>query len=44
MYTDLLDDVRTCVNLGVPKKVPVFALSEEFDVKWYNKYFNQEGL
>ena len=42
MYTDLLDDVRTCVDLGVPKKVPVFALSEEFDVKWYNKYTYEE--
>jgi uroporphyrinogen decarboxylase len=38
MYNGLMDDVRTSVELGVPKRVPVFALSEEFDVKWYGKY------
>jgi MtaA/CmuA family methyltransferase len=38
MYSGLMDDVRTCVDLGVPKRVPVFSLSEEFDVKWYGKY------
>ena len=37
-----MDDVRTCVDLGVPKRVPVFALSEEFDVKWYGKYTYEE--
>ncbi len=42
MYTGLMDDVRTCVDLGVPKRVPVFALSEEFDVKWYGKYSYEE--
>ncbi len=36
-YTGLMDDIRTIVKLGVPGKVPVFALSEEFDVKWYNR-------
>jgi [methyl-Co(III) methanol-specific corrinoid protein]:coenzyme M methyltransferase len=29
MYSGLMDDVRTCVDLGVPKNVPVFAMSEE---------------
>jgi len=42
MYAGLMDDVRTCVDLGVPKRVPVFALSEEFDVKWYGKYTYEE--
>jgi uroporphyrinogen decarboxylase len=42
MYSGLMDDVRTCVDLGVPKRVPVFALSEEFDVKWYGKYTYEE--
>jgi uroporphyrinogen decarboxylase len=37
-YEGLMDDIRTIVALGVPsKKVPVCALSEEFDVKWYNR-------
>jgi uroporphyrinogen decarboxylase len=42
MYSGLMDDVRTCVDLGVPKRVPVFALSEEFDVNWYGKYSYEE--
>ncbi len=36
-YSGLIDDIKTIVNLGIPKRVPVFALSEEFDVKWFNK-------
>jgi uroporphyrinogen-III decarboxylase len=36
-YDALMDDIRTIVGLGVPStKVPVCALSEEFDVKWYD--------
>jgi uroporphyrinogen decarboxylase len=42
MFSGLMDDVRTCVDLGVPKRVPVFALSEEFDVKWYGNYTYEE--
>lgn len=42
MYAGLMDDVFTCVDLGIPKRVPVFALSEEFDVKWYGKYTYEE--
>ncbi len=38
MYDGLMDDIRTCVALGVPKRIPVFALSEEFDVKWYGRH------
>jgi uroporphyrinogen decarboxylase len=37
-----MDNVRACVRLEVPNRVPVFALSEEFDVKWYGKYFYEE--
>lgn len=33
----MIDDIKTIVNLGTPKKVPVFALSEEFDVKWFDQ-------
>ncbi|HGE73198.1 TPA: hypothetical protein ENX78_20370 [Candidatus Poribacteria bacterium] len=36
-YSGLIDDIKTIVNLGIPKRVPVFALSEEFDVKWFNQ-------
>ena len=42
MYSGLIDDVRRCVDLGIPERVPVFALSEEFDVKWYGKYSYEE--
>jgi hypothetical protein len=34
MYSGLMDDVQTCVEPGVSKKVPVFAPSEEFDYAW----------
>jgi len=37
-YKGVMDDIRTAVALGTPKRVPVFALSEEFDVKWHGKY------
>lgn len=36
-YKELMNDIKTIANLGVPSKVPVCALSEEFDVKWYNR-------
>jgi len=42
MYDGVIDDINRCVELGVPKRVPVFALSEEFDVKWYGKYTYEE--
>jgi len=32
-YPGVLDDIKTCVNLGIPKKVPIFAISELFDVR-----------
>jgi uroporphyrinogen decarboxylase len=38
MYDGVMDDIRVCARLGVPARVPVFALSEEFDVKWHGRY------
>ncbi|MBN1444795.1 MAG: uroporphyrinogen decarboxylase family protein [Candidatus Omnitrophica bacterium] len=32
-YRGVLEDVQTAVSLGISKRVPVFAISEEFDVK-----------
>ena len=32
----ILDDVRTCINLGIPKRVPIFAITGEFDVKIFD--------
>ncbi len=32
-YANLLDDVRACIKLQRPSRVPFFACSEEFDVK-----------
>lgn len=43
-YKGLMDDIRIIVNLGIPKRVPVFALSEEFDVKWYNRGTYEEVI
>ncbi len=41
-YDGLMDDLRKVVACEVPTRVPVFALSEEFDVKWYDKGTYQE--
>ena len=30
-YKDILSDVRKCIELKLPERMPVFALSEEFD-------------
>lgn len=32
-YDGVMDDMRACVNLGKPERLPVFACSEEFDVR-----------
>lgn len=32
-YSGVLDDVRTCIRLGVPTRVPVFALAELFNAR-----------
>jgi uroporphyrinogen decarboxylase len=43
-YQGVLDDIRACVALRKPRRIPVFALSEEFDVKWYGKYTYEEVI
>jgi uroporphyrinogen decarboxylase len=37
-----MDDIRACVALKKPRRIPIFAMSEEFDVKWYGKYTYDE--
>ena len=37
-YDGVVDDVKKAIALGEPNRVPVLALSEEFDVKWYGKW------
>jgi uroporphyrinogen decarboxylase len=37
-----MDDIRACVALEKPRRIPVFAMSEEFDVKWHGKYTYNE--
>jgi len=32
-YADVLKDIRTCVNLGIPERVPVFGITGEFDIR-----------
>ena len=41
-YEGVLDDVRAAVRLEKPMRLPVFACSEEFDVKWLGKYPYEE--
>jgi len=41
-YAGVIDDVRRAVALEKPERMPVFACSEEFDVKWYGKYTYEE--
>ena len=41
-YGAVLEDLNKAVALGIPAIIPVFALSEEFDVKWYGKYTYEE--
>ena len=35
-YPGVVDDLATCARLGVPSRVPAFALGEEFDVELYD--------
>jgi len=32
-YRGVLEDIRKCINLGIPERVPVFALGELFNVR-----------
>lgn len=43
-YEGVLDDIRTCVNLGIPKRIPVFGIGMPFNIKMagitHNQYTN----
>ena len=41
-YDGLMDDMRKIVKCEVPSRVPHLSLSEEFDVKWYDRGTYQE--
>ncbi len=41
-YQGVLDDIQKAITLEKPDRLPVFACSEEFDVKWYGKYSYEE--
>ena len=41
-YDGVIDDVRKAIALEKPNRMPIFACSEEFDVKWYGKYPYEE--
>ncbi len=41
-YDGLMDDLRKVIACETPTRVPFFALSEEFDVKWYDRGTYQE--
>ena len=42
MYDGVIKDVKAAIELKKPARLPVFANSEEFDVKWYGKYTYEE--
>lgn len=41
-YDGVIKDIKSAIALDKPKRLPVFACSEEFDVKWYGKYTYEE--
>lgn len=41
-YDGVIDDVRRAIGLEKPKRLPVFACSEECDVRWHGKYTYEE--
>ena len=41
-YDGVIDDVRRAIALEKPRRLPVFACSEECDVRWHGKYTYEE--
>jgi uroporphyrinogen decarboxylase len=41
-YKGVIEDIQKIRENKIPCRVPCFALSEEFDVKWYGKYTYEE--
>jgi len=41
-YHGVVDDVRDVARGRKPRRLPVFACSEEFDVRWHGKYTYEE--
>jgi MtaA/CmuA family methyltransferase len=41
-YPGVIDDVKRAVALERPRRLPVFACSEEFDVCWHGRYAYEE--
>ena len=40
-YNGVLEDIKKCINLEKPSRVPVFALSEEFDVRMAGEIYSR---
>jgi uroporphyrinogen decarboxylase len=41
-YDGVISDIKKAITLEKPERLPIFACSEEFDVKWYGKYTYEE--
>ena len=41
-YDGVIEDVKAAIALRKPQRLPVLAISEEFDVKWHGKYCYEE--
>jgi len=41
-YDGVVEDVRRAIGSEKPRRLPVFACSEEFDVRWHGRYTYEE--
>ncbi len=39
-YPGVMDDIKKCIALQIPKRLPIIALSEEFDVRMANETYS----
>lgn len=43
-YQGVMDDIRACLALKKARRIPVFTMSEELNVKWHGKYTYDEVI
>ena len=41
-YSGVIEDFQRIRESKIPRRIPVVACSEEFDVRWYGKYSYEE--
>lgn len=40
-YSGVIDDIKACIDLGIPKRVPIFAIAPEFNVRMYGMSYSE---